>query len=635
MTMQTFDDARAAVAAGESVDDVARSLVAALTREERLWCLDGDAPTWAGLTFLGGDDGYHKAPFVAAEVERVGLPGIRFSDGPRGAVVGNATCFPVTMARGATWDPELEERIGDAIGARAAGGRREPHRRGVRQRAAPPGVGSGAGDLRRGPAPRRRARRGADPRPAAPRDGVREALRVQLDGERPVHRRHRGRRGRAPRGVPPALPPDRRRGRRVGDVGVQQRQRRVVRAEPRAPHRRAARRVGLRGLRHQRLDLRAARRRDVGDRRARHRDAVPDGRAAAPARRARERRGVVGRRRPLASSGSSRTLLRFDDVLSAPDPPAERPRFARAPRAGPRGRGPLGRPAAQRARRRRARSCRSRPTVGTGRGARPARRHGQPRRRRVERRVGPRVPHGARRPARRGRRRGPRRRHRPRARRARSRPAPTSRSWSSATRTSTRASTSATTDPSLADALPERRRARGRRAVRRVARPTLPPTTKPERLSRPRDRASASAATAARCGCCPTDVELIRAVAAANPRTVVAIQAGSAVVATEWIDAVPAVVQAWYGGCQAGPGLADVLLGAVNPSARLPFTRAGRRSRPPAVRPRRHALRLRPLARLVAPRPQRHRRRRSRSASACRTRRSRSATSRSRRRTAT
>ena len=68
------------------------------------------------------------------------------------------------------------------------------------------------------------------------------------------------------------------------------------------------------------------------------------------------------------------------------------------------------------------------------------------------------------------------------------------------------------------------------------------------------------------------DVALIRAVAAANPRTVVAIQAGSAVVATEWIDAVPAVVQAWYGGCQAGPGLADVLLGAVNPSARLPFS---------------------------------------------------------------
>jgi beta-glucosidase len=111
----TFDDARKAVAAGEPLDDVARTLVGALTPEERLWCLDGDAPTWAGLTFLAGD-GYHKTPFVAAEVDRLGLPGIRFSDGPRGAVVQNATCFPVTMARGATWDPELEARVGEAIG---------------------------------------------------------------------------------------------------------------------------------------------------------------------------------------------------------------------------------------------------------------------------------------------------------------------------------------------------------------------------------------------------------------------------------------------------------------------------------------------------------------------------------------
>ena len=45
-----------------------------------------------------------------------GIRGIRFSDGPRGVVLEGATTFPVTMARGATWDPELEERIGDAIG---------------------------------------------------------------------------------------------------------------------------------------------------------------------------------------------------------------------------------------------------------------------------------------------------------------------------------------------------------------------------------------------------------------------------------------------------------------------------------------------------------------------------------------
>ncbi len=93
----------------------ARSVVAAMTPEEKLWCLDGDAPFWAGLTYLG-EDGYHKSPFRAAQVERLGLPGFAFSDGPRGVVVDQATCFPVSMARGATWDVDLEERIGDAIG---------------------------------------------------------------------------------------------------------------------------------------------------------------------------------------------------------------------------------------------------------------------------------------------------------------------------------------------------------------------------------------------------------------------------------------------------------------------------------------------------------------------------------------
>ena len=37
MTIETFEEARAAVVAGEAVDEVAQALVASLTREERLW----------------------------------------------------------------------------------------------------------------------------------------------------------------------------------------------------------------------------------------------------------------------------------------------------------------------------------------------------------------------------------------------------------------------------------------------------------------------------------------------------------------------------------------------------------------------------------------------------------------------
>ena len=39
-----------------------------------------------------------------------------------------------------------------------------------------------------------------------------------------------------------------------------------------------------------------------------------------------------------------------------------------------------------------------------------------------------------------------------------------------------------------------------------------------------------------------------------------------------WADRVPAILQAWYGGCESGSGLADVIYGQVNPSARLPMT---------------------------------------------------------------
>ena len=65
--------------------------------------------------------------------------------------------------------------------------------------------------------------------------------------------------------------------------------------------------------------------------------------------------------------------------------------------------------------------------------------------------------------------------------------------------------------------------------------------------------------------------ELIHKVADANPNTIVVIQGGSAV-SMPWLDEVKGVVQAWYGGCETGTSIADVLYGHVNPSGRLPLT---------------------------------------------------------------
>jgi len=64
---------------------------------------------------------------------------------------------------------------------------------------------------------------------------------------------------------------------------------------------------------------------------------------------------------------------------------------------------------------------------------------------------------------------------------------------------------------------------------------------------------------------------LIAAVAAANPNTIVILQAGSAV-EMPWIDDVKAVLHAWYPGEQMGPALASLLWGDVNPSGKLPMT---------------------------------------------------------------
>jgi beta-glucosidase len=65
--------------------------------------------------------------------------------------------------------------------------------------------------------------------------------------------------------------------------------------------------------------------------------------------------------------------------------------------------------------------------------------------------------------------------------------------------------------------------------------------------------------------------ELVRAVAAANPRTVVVVNAGSPVV-LPWADEVSAIVQGYFGGQEFGAALADVLLGVAEPGGRLPTT---------------------------------------------------------------
>ena len=66
--------------------------------------------------------------------------------------------------------------------------------------------------------------------------------------------------------------------------------------------------------------------------------------------------------------------------------------------------------------------------------------------------------------------------------------------------------------------------------------------------------------------------DLVKAVLAANPRTIV-VQMSAGPLTVPWLkEHVPAMLQAWWGGEEGGHALADVIFGDVNPAGRLPHT---------------------------------------------------------------
>lgn len=66
--------------------------------------------------------------------------------------------------------------------------------------------------------------------------------------------------------------------------------------------------------------------------------------------------------------------------------------------------------------------------------------------------------------------------------------------------------------------------------------------------------------------------ELIEALLAANPNTIIILMGGGPVDMRKWQGKAKAIVQAWYPGMEGGNALADVLFGAVNPSGKMPMT---------------------------------------------------------------
>ena len=122
LTTSTFGQAVALVKDGTDARRVAQTLLNELNEDEKMGLLQGEMSFWKGMVSLL--TGYFRdKPQDFGPIPRLEYPGVCFSDGPRGCNLGNGTTFPVAMARGATWDTTLEQKVGHVMGleARAMG----------------------------------------------------------------------------------------------------------------------------------------------------------------------------------------------------------------------------------------------------------------------------------------------------------------------------------------------------------------------------------------------------------------------------------------------------------------------------------------------------------------------------------
>lgn len=97
------------------IDETIDAILAEATLEEKVGMMSGRG----FLKQIAEDKGVWGArPYRAGGgIERLNVPCLWFTDGPRGVARGQSTAFPCTMARGASFDVDLERRIGEAMGA--------------------------------------------------------------------------------------------------------------------------------------------------------------------------------------------------------------------------------------------------------------------------------------------------------------------------------------------------------------------------------------------------------------------------------------------------------------------------------------------------------------------------------------
>ena len=104
----------------EKLYEVADLLLDEMTVKEKIRLLQGHALGVTAKNFLTKGRFYNGEAYPAGGCKRLGIPPVLFTDGPRGIVMGRCTCFPVSMLRGASFDDELEYRIGEVFAKEAS-----------------------------------------------------------------------------------------------------------------------------------------------------------------------------------------------------------------------------------------------------------------------------------------------------------------------------------------------------------------------------------------------------------------------------------------------------------------------------------------------------------------------------------
>ena len=99
----------------EILHQQAAKLTDEMTLKEKIYMLSGHPIAQIQKDMITTGRNYNVHALPGGGCKRLGVPPVLFTDGPRGVVMLNSTCFPSSMARASSFDPDLEYRVGKVI----------------------------------------------------------------------------------------------------------------------------------------------------------------------------------------------------------------------------------------------------------------------------------------------------------------------------------------------------------------------------------------------------------------------------------------------------------------------------------------------------------------------------------------